>query len=36
MGDPAARAPMDDDVSIDELQKAIEHLYGLPARRRGR
>jgi hypothetical protein len=23
----------DDDVSIDELQKAVEHMHGLPARR---
>jgi hypothetical protein len=24
--------PMDDDVSIDELQKAVEHMHGVPAR----
>src|SRR5580698_752925 len=23
---------MDDDVSIDELQKAVEHMHGVPAR----
>jgi hypothetical protein len=23
----------DDDVSIDELQKAVEHMHGVPSRR---
>jgi hypothetical protein len=29
---------IDDDVSIDELQKAVEHMHGVPAtlRRGGR
>ncbi len=30
MTDPASIA--DDDVSIDELQKAVEHMHGVPAR----
>lgn len=25
-------ATMDDDVSIDELKKAVEHMHGVPAR----
>jgi hypothetical protein len=28
----ATLAPVDDDVSIDEIQKAVEHMHGVPAR----
>ena len=30
--DVATVAVMDDDVSIDELREAVEHLHGVPAR----
>ncbi len=26
----------DDDVSVHELRQAVEHMHGVPARRRGR
>ena len=32
MRDHAGTPPMDDDVSIDELQKAVEYMHGVPAR----
>jgi hypothetical protein len=27
----ASLARMDDDVSVDELRKAVEHMHGVPA-----
>ncbi len=32
MTDPAGIAALDDDVSIDELRQAVEHLHGVPAK----
>jgi hypothetical protein len=28
----ATKPPMPDDVSIDELREAVEHMHGVPAR----
>jgi hypothetical protein len=32
MTGPAGKPPTDDDVSIDELRQAVEHMHGVPAR----
>jgi hypothetical protein len=32
MTDSTGPCPLDDDVSIDELREAVEHLHGVPAR----
>jgi hypothetical protein len=30
--EPSDASPVDDDVSVEELQKAVEHMHGVPAK----